>query len=139
MTYLVIMTITSFLAILFFSIRSLIIGLVTGIFYFYFLLCVGALYERFLKEYNGRQKVLDDLAMERNRNSRPSIVITEPTAVVCNCKCHDREARVWGKFWWKSGNDGNKKIGKNWKILKNLEEKWKFRKICKIWKFRKFE
>lgn len=92
MTYLVVMTITSFLAIFFFSIRTLIVGTVTGLFYFYFLLCVGALYERFLKEHNERQKVLRELATKNQPRELPVENVDEP--IVCTCRCHEKERHL---------------------------------------------
>jgi hypothetical protein len=59
MTYLAVMTVTSFLAIFWFSIQTLIWGTVTGLFYGYFLLCVGAMYEKFLHEHHAREREIE--------------------------------------------------------------------------------
>ncbi|KAL7012877.1 hypothetical protein ACKWTF_015092 [Chironomus riparius] len=59
MTYLAFMTITSFLFIIKWTISAIVFGLLTGIFYGYFLLCVGAMYERFLHEHNQKQRAVN--------------------------------------------------------------------------------
>lgn len=58
MTYLAIMTITSFLAIIKWTTFAIIFGVITGLFYGYFLLCVGAMYERFLHEHHQKQRAV---------------------------------------------------------------------------------
>jgi len=59
MTYLAFMTITSFLFIIKWTTTSIIFAILTGLFYGYFLLCVGAMYERFLHEYQQKQRAVN--------------------------------------------------------------------------------
>ncbi|XP_070504229.1 uncharacterized protein [Chironomus tepperi] len=59
MTYLAFMTITSFLFIIKWTTSSIIFGILTGLFYGYFLLCVGAMYEIFLHEHNQKQRAVN--------------------------------------------------------------------------------
>ncbi|KAG5667937.1 hypothetical protein PVAND_015902 [Polypedilum vanderplanki] len=58
MTYIGLMTLLSFVAIFRLTWSAIIIGTVTGLFYGYFLLCVGAMYERFLKEHHEKQMAI---------------------------------------------------------------------------------
>ena len=53
------MTITSFLFIIKWTTSAIIFGILTGLFYGYFLLCVGAMYERFLHEYHQKQRAVN--------------------------------------------------------------------------------
>lgn len=59
MTYLAFMTITSFLFIIKWTTSAIIFGILTGLFYGYFLLCVGAMYEIFLHEHNQKQRTVN--------------------------------------------------------------------------------
>jgi hypothetical protein len=58
MTYIGLMTLLSLVATLRMTWTAIIIGTVTALFYGYALLCVGAMYERFLREHHEKQRAV---------------------------------------------------------------------------------